>query len=643
MRDGHTDAGTKSRSAFDDGSSHARALLDGSPVAVAIVSQDRRFLYANESHDALYGISAGARLDHVHDVYVDPTERDRLLVRFERTGQLRNAEVHLRRPDGTTFWALLSWDCTIYHGERALVAWIYDITSRKEAEAAVEEARAKAERANQAKSEFIANMSHELRTPLNAIIGYAQLLQENAEDERGAADLAKIEAAGKHLLGLINDILDLARIEAGRLEAFIETVHVPDLVEQARALTEPLAALNRDVLRVTIGPDVGAVRTDMVKLKQCLLNLLSNACKFTRDGTVLLDVRAASRTNVSCIEFRVIDSGIGISAEHLSRLFQPFEQADSSTTRQYGGTGLGLAITRQLAQFLGGSVHVESAPGAGSEFLLVLPVEPPQGLARDPTAVVSAAVRPADDGPPGGTPILLVDDDPQIHELLGLMLARDGFRVIHASGTDAVACARQAKPAAVMLDLMMPQVNGWTVLATLKADPELADIPVIIVSLLDERNLSLSLGAAEFLSKPVDRAHLLATVRANAVRGRVLLVDDCDKERADIAAMLADAGLLVRECASGADALAWLSANPTPDLLVLDLIMPSLTGFDVLEALRKDERLAGLRAIVLTAKDVTPAERAFLTGHGALLLTKGPDAGAALLSALRPASRRTSD
>ena len=493
-------------------SDQARLMLDSSPIAVAIVGEDGRSLYINEQARDLFGLEVGTVGNKVRTYYVDPTLAERNQERFRRTGELRDVEVEYRRADGTTFWALVSWQAIVYGNRPAIVRWLYDITGRKAAEAAMEEARLLAERTNQTKSEFLANMSHELRTPLNAIIGYAELLQEDMEDagqEEALPDLKKIEAAGKHLLSLINDILDLSKIEAGRMEAYLEPVSLPRLVDEIRALAEPLAKArgNRLVFPDTIDPQ--PIRTDYTKLKQSLINLISNACKFTRDGTVSLGIE---RGNGS-IAFRVADTGIGMTEEQIGRLFQAFAQADASTTREFGGTGLGLAITRSFCQLLGGDVRVESVAGEGSTFIITLPLnDGSDDEAVAPSEMVSS-------GPSTGTPVLLVDDDPQIHQLVGTMLNREGYRVDYAGGgAEAIARARSLKPAVILLDVMMPQVDGWTVLAALKAEPELADIPVIIISLLDERPLGLSLGAAEFLTKPVDRKQLIDVVRAHANR-----------------------------------------------------------------------------------------------------------------------------
>jgi PAS domain S-box-containing protein len=609
----------------------ARMLLDSSPLAVILSTDECKPLYRNEKAYALFGMQRDdTRALRGDDFYVDPAQRKRMMATFLRTGELREAETRFRRADGHTFWALVNWQRLVYDNRPAIVNWIYDISERKAAEAAMAKAQQLAEHANETKSEFLANMSHELRTPLNAIIGYAQILQEDMEDAGQDAtlpDLKRIETAGKHLLGLINDILDLSKIEAGRMEVYVEHIDLHRLLDELRSLAQPLADKRNNALEFAVPSGTLTINTDYTKLKQGLLNLLSNACKFTSAGTVRLQVSLSPGQAI----FRVSDTGIGMSEAQLRKLFQAFTQADASTTREYGGTGLGLAITRKLCQLLGGDVSVESTPGAGSVFTITLPLEMPVPAAVLPAA---AAQAPTDDA----TTVLLVDDDPQIHRLIGTMLSREGYHVAHAaSGAEAIDQARVLRPAVILLDVLMPKVDGWTVLGTLKNDPELADIPVVIVSLLDERPLGLSLGAAEFLTKPVDRARLVDTVRTYAgnTGGRVLVVDDSDDDRSATVRALSASGYDVASVDSGARALEWLEGNSPPAIVLLDLVMPDMDGFTLLDRIRSDERLHEIKVLVISAKDLTSNESSFLLERGGTVIPKGPHARAALLSALR--------
>ena len=615
----------------------ARQLLEAAPISVVIVTDEGRYLYRNPAHDAIYAYAHGQAPLLSSQMWVEPDERERLLEIFHRTGVLRDAEVQHRRANGETFWGLMTWQRTEYEGQPALAGWLYEITPQKNAEAALELARIAAEEANQTKSDFLANMSHELRTPLNAIIGYAQILQEDAEDagqDEMAPDLKKIESAGKHLLGLINDILDLSKIEAGRMEVFLEAVSLSALTEEVRTLTAPLAAANGNTVKTDIGPGLELIQTDVTKLKQSLLNLVGNACKFTKGGQVGLKVERQARDDGPWVVFTVSDTGIGMTPEQQAKLFQAFTQADSSTTRQFGGTGLGLAITKRLCHLLGGDVEVSSEPGVGSRFVISLPLTSPDQAGRQEP--VEAAPQ-APTGPEQGTTVLLVDDDPQVHDLLGAMLAREGYRVEHvSSGPEALALVQASRPAAVLLDVMMPQVDGWTVLSTLKRDEALADIPVIIVSMLDERPLGLSLGAAEFLTKPIDRAKLVKTVRqyAGPAQGTVLLVEADPDQRGKLAKIISGAGLAVKSAPDGRSAAAWLEKHPRPALLVLDLDAAEVDGFSLLALLKANPKLSGVRRILLVDRDLTEVERAYLNGVAGAVISKEDATAETLLSAI---------
>jgi signal transduction histidine kinase/DNA-binding response OmpR family regulator/HAMP domain-containing protein len=524
--------------------------------------------------------------------------------------------------------------------EGGTVAVYTDITDIKQREVELERARGEAEQANQVKSEFLANMSHELRTPLNAIIGYSQILQEDAEDEgntSAVADLKKIESAGNHLLGLINDILDLSKIEAGKMEVFIETIGLPALAEDVRLMVEPLAAKNGNALTVTCAPGLSSMECDVTKVKQSLLNLLSNASKFTKNGRVTLDIRPDPASGH--ILFAVSDTGIGMTEAQQARLFQAFNQADNSTTRKYGGTGLGLAITRSFARMLGGDVTVRSAPGAGSVFTLSLPAMPVTPAGAGPAAL---------DAEPAGAPraealatILVTDDDPASRRIIGAHLAREGYRVVYASsGAEAIEMARQERPDAITLDIMMPQVDGWSVLRSLKADPELAPIPVVLVSLTADRGLGFALGAAAVLTKPVDRAELAAALRehcASVEHPSVLIVEDDPSISQLTERTVERLGLLPALAENGREALDWLEVNPVPQLILLDLLMPVMDGFEFLRHLRARADWRDIPVLVLTAKNLTEDERGELASMTQRVIAKGQSGHLGLTQVLREA------
>ena len=510
-----------------------------------------------------------------------------------------------------------------------------DISELKKRQSELETAMAEANSANRAKSVFVANMSHELRTPLNAIIGYSEMLHELSE-EQGLADfsrdLNKIQDAGRHLLRLISDVLDLSKIEAGKLEIYLEDVQLPDLVEEVRVIVDPLAAKSSNRLEINCPDDIGNLLTDRTKLKQSLLNLLSNASKFTSNGTVALDVEHETRGPGSFVTFIIRDSGIGMTQEQIARLFEAFAQADASTTKRYGGTGLGLAITRSFCEILGGTVTVASEPGKGSTFRITLP----DRRAGRPAEAKSA---PASDAPePGNAPlIMVVDDDTSARGILTTVLRKEGLRVVEAgSGEVALELARKIRPDAITLDIMMPRMDGWSVLTALKSDPELAEIPVIVVTITTDRGVALSLGAADFMTKPIERNRLVSVLNTLLHgRGSVLLIEDELRARELARRQLQGLNLQVIETSNGREAIAWLSSNPAPGMILLDLLMPEMDGFAVLDAIEKHPEWQHIPVVILTGKDLSVAEREVLRGRVSDVIAKGSVSAKDLVSVVR--------
>jgi signal transduction histidine kinase/DNA-binding response OmpR family regulator len=483
------------------------------------------------------------------------------------------------------------------------------------------ESQAKSEQLAQAsklKSQFLANMSHELRTPLNAIIGLTEMLHEDATELKRAEEVEPLERvlrAAHHLLELINDILDLSKIEAGRMELHVQTFAIAPLVEDVTATIAPVAAKNGNEISVRCPRDIGDMHSDQTRIRQALLNLLSNANKFTDHGQVTVDVSRIKSNGSEAISLAVADTGIGMSHEQMTRLFQEFVQADPSTTRKYGGTGLGLAISRRFCQMMGGDISVESELGKGSRFTIRVPARIESTQPAPPLYRVRPE-RPAAK-PVRGSLILVIDDDQTVCELLARYLEREGFQVRAATGgREGLALARELHPAAITLDIHMPDVDGWTVLAALKGDPQLADIPVVLVTIDDDRSRGYSLGATEYLTKPVDRERLLGLLQAisTSVGRHVLLVDDDEIMRESVRRVLEQEKWQVTGAGNGRIALEQL-ARSRPAVIVLDLMMPEMDGFEFLVRMRQQPEWHDIPVLVLTAKDLSAEDHQRLNGY----------------------------
>jgi len=534
-----------------------------------------------------------------------------------------------------------------HHGELLVLA-MEDVTERRRAEEEVGKAKEAAETANKTKSLFLANMSHELRTPLNAILGYSEMLQEEAaERELGefGADLEKINAAGKHLLALINDILDLSKIEAGKMELFLESFDVAEMIDEIACTIRPLVEQNANTLNLELAPDLGAMHADQMKVRQGLYNLLSNAVKFTQGGTITVDAGRQRMDGREWIVFRVADTGIGLGPEQTVRLFQDFTQADASTTRKFGGTGLGLALTRRFCQMMGGDVTVHSVAGEGSVFTIKLPAA--VGEARPVSGLVPGPAVPRADGddvegveplPPGAEWVLVIDDDPAQRELMHRFLAREGFHSrAAAGGEEGLRLARKLRPAAITLDVMMPGVDGWTVLAALKADPALADIPVIMLTMVDDPQRGFTLGASDFATKPVDRQRLSRILRKYSCPDPpcpVLVVEDDRATRLITRNILEKEGWAVREAENGRVALERM-AEERPSLILLDLMMPEMDGFEFADQVRRHPEWRAIPIVVVTAHDLSARERLRLNGYVETILQKADDSREELLTRVR--------
>lgn len=516
-----------------------------------------------------------------------------------------------------------------------------------------QDARTAAEEANLAKSQFLANMSHELRTPLNAIIGYSEMLQEEAIDLDYAdsiPDLKKIHTAGKHLLELINDILDLSKIEAGKMSLYLETIDIALLLDSVVTTIQPMIEKKNNSLHVQTNSTLSTLYADQTKVRQILFNLLSNASKFTEQGQISLKVESVSvQAHQSpdmaehmlppgeWLVFEINDTGIGMNAEQMVGLFQAFMQADPSTTRKYGGTGLGLAISKRFCRMMGGDIAVKSVVGEGTTFTVHLPtVVKPQlqeKIAGEEDHWKKKHEQRTTADQPASATVLVIDDDPVVRELIARWLFRDGLCIETASsGSEGLAQAKALHPDAIILDVMMPGMDGWSVLTAIKSDPTIADIPVIMMTIVDEKEMGFSLGATDYLTKPINPHRLLSIVRnyqqksctddeAEAENRHILVVEDDEVTREMLRRILVKDGWNVKEAANGRLALDSI-AEKHPDLILLDLMMPEMGGFQVISKLRTTPGWQAIPVIVVTAMELTEDEKAFLNGSVAQILQK---------------------
>ena len=480
----------------------------------------------------------------------------------------------------------------------------------------MEKARDEAIDAKGETSRFFANMSHELRTPLNAILGYGEMLAEDCEDlgyDDLLPDLKKITSAGTHLLSLINNILDISKIESGKMELYITSFEIEDVVDVIKDISAPLVSKNNNAFQCNIQDGIGAMRQDETKLRQCLSNLLSNAAKFTEEGTVTLEVDASLEKEIEMVSFKVIDTGEGMSEEGVGKVFEVYTQAERSTSAKHGGTGLGLPLSREMAQMMGGDITLTSELGVGSVFTLKLPRDCPQ----DEHEVSDSVLEGIDDDE---KLVVLIDDDVTMHDLIKRTLNKIGLTLVGATDSEkGMQMVRETKPKLLLLDVLMPGRDGWSILRECKSDPELKDMPVIMVSQLNQDTLANSLGADDYITKPIDRELFLKTIKnilgdGDTDNNKILIIDDDENTRDLLSRMLKEGGWVPKTAKDGKEGLDQLGEDPA--LIVLDLEMPRMDGFEFLnqyiETVNEEDRCP---ILVYSGKDLTDVQKELLENN----------------------------
>ncbi len=629
---------------------YTRSLIESNIDALMTTDARGIITDVNKQTEALTGCTRDELIGApFKNCFTDPLRAEAGIHRVLNEGKVTNYELTALGRDGTV--TVVSYNASTLHDRQRKLQGVFvaarDVTELKRFEHTLQEKNSELQDANRMKSEFLANMSHELRTPLNAIIGFSEVLKDGllgdlTDQQRGF--ISDIFNSGKHLLLLINDVLDLSKVEAGKMLLDLEVLEIPALLKNSFSIVREKAAARHIRLTLQTTGELGPAHADGRKVKQIIYNLLSNAVKFSNEGDeVTLRARVVPRQDVGVLsgpwfgrtypliesdfaeflELSVTDSGIGISKEGLEKLFQPFSQIDSGLARRFEGTGLGLAMVKLLAELHGGCVAAESAVAEGSRFTVWLPLRSLEDTR------VEAPFSPRIQALSGSPVALVVEHDLKSAELIRLQLEAEGFEVVHAaSGQEALELAERQPLSLITLEIMLPDMDGWEFLAQVRKLPALARVPIVIISIVADRNRGISLGAAAVLEKPVSRQELVDSLVElglfpvlSGKTLRVLVVDDDPAAVELVAVRLLDLASTVERAYGGRQAIAAVQRE-RPDLIILDLMMPEMSGFDVVEELRSHRETAGIPIMILTAMELTSDDRAKLNGYVTTVLAK---------------------
>ncbi|WP_198559829.1 response regulator [Colwellia sp. 12G3] len=611
----------------------SRSIVTNASECIITINEQQKIIAFNPASEETFGYSIDEIMGQpieillpkdrqaTHSQYIENCKSDSVTSKDMKS---RNG-ISGRRKNGDLFPAEASISRSTVNNKSYFTAFVKDISKRVEAEMAMAEAKEQAEQANKAKSTFLANMSHELRTPMNAIIGYSEMLIEDAEDDENEdiiPDLSKINSAGRHLLELINDILDLSKIEAGKMELYLENLNLQSLLQEVIDTSKPLIDKNNNVLKLTFDETIGIIHGDAMKIKQSLFNLISNAAKFTDQGEIAITVSKIKYNNVESIGIAISDNGIGIPENKLDTVFEEFSQADDSTTKDYGGTGLGLPLSVKFCQMMGGDLTLTSEVGKGSTFTMTIPAIAIKENKIDEESMIQPDLSESS----AHHSVLIIDDDSNSRDILQRYLEKENYKVYLATNSEmGVQVAHKYKPDVITLDIMMPGKDGWATLQLLKNNPVTQNIPVIMISIVSDKETAVTLGAVDALMKPIDKNLLIETLNHHIdkkSKKHVLVIDDEQMNRDLISRYLGDEGFSLFQAANGEEGINLLD-TVKPDLILLDLMMPVMGGFEFLEIIRQKEDYNLVPIIVITSKSLSNDELNYLKAHTTGVLQKG--------------------